>query len=84
MRYIIDNKQSMTVLKDVRTLVNDAIAAAVAYLTGDVPDKTTTYYNGEIDIPAKPSSIVTVTKDNVRAAIFDSGYYPASDFQNLD
>ena len=82
-QYIIDNKQSMTVLKDVRTLVNDAIAAAVAYLTGDVPDRTTTYYNGKIDIPAKPSSIVTVTKDNVRAAIVDSGYYPASDFPNL-
>ena len=83
-QYIIDNRQSMTVLKDVRTLVNDAIAAAVAYLTGDVPDRTTTYYNGEIDIPAKPSSIVTVTKDNVRAAIVDSGYYPASDFPNLE
>ena len=30
-QYIIDGKQSMTVLKDVRTLVGDAIAAAVAY-----------------------------------------------------
>ena len=41
-QYIIDGKQSMTVLKDVRTLVGDAIAAAVAYLTGGAPEETTT------------------------------------------
>ena len=36
-QYIIDGKQSMTVLKDVRTLVGDAITAAVAYLEGQYP-----------------------------------------------
>ena len=82
-QYIIDGKQSMTVLKDVRTLVADAITAAVAYLEGGTPEKTTTYNNGKIDVPAKPSAIVTVTKDNVKAAIIDSGYYPASDFTGL-
>src|SRR4030042_1476006 len=45
-QYIIDGKQSMTVLKDVRTLVQDAIAAAVAYLTGGTPEKTTTTTTG--------------------------------------
>ncbi len=29
------------------------------------------------------SAIVTVTKDNVKAAIIDSGYYQASDFTGL-
>jgi putative multiple sugar transport system substrate-binding protein len=82
-QYIIDGKQSMTVLKDVRTLVADAIAAAIAYLTGKTPPQTTTYNNGKIDVPAKPSPIVTVDKSNVRAALIDSGYYPASDFTNL-
>ena len=82
-QYIIDGKQSMTVLKDVRTLVADAITAAVAYLEGRTPDKTTTYNNGKIDVPAKPSAIVTVTQDNVKEAIVLSGYYPASDFTNL-
>ena len=82
-QYIIDGKQSMTVLKDVRVLVQDAINAAIAYLEGKTPEKTTTYNNGKIDVPAKPSAIVTVTKENVRAAIIDSGYYPASDFKNL-
>jgi len=82
-QYIIDGKQSMTVLKDVRTLVNDAIAAAVAYMKGNAPSKTTTYNNGKIAVPAKPTAIVTVTKENVKAAIVDSGYYPASEFKNL-
>jgi putative multiple sugar transport system substrate-binding protein len=82
-QYIIDGKQSMTVLKDVRTLVADAITAAIAYLKDTTPEKTTTYNNGKIDVPAKPSAIVTVTKDNVKAAIIDSGYYPATDFTGL-
>lgn len=82
-QYIIDGKQSMTVLKDVRVLVNDAIAAAIALSKGKTPEKTKTYNNGKIDVPAKPSKVTTVTKSNVKAAIIDSGYYPASDFKGL-
>ena len=83
-QYIIDGKQSMTVLKDVRTLVADAISAAVTFLEGKTPEQTTTYNNGKIDVPAKPSEVVTVDKDNVQAAVIDSGYWPASDFTGLD
>ncbi len=82
-QYIIDGKQSMTVLKDVRTLVADAISVATLYLQGKVPPQTHTYNNGKIDVPAKPSAIVSVTQDNVKAAIVDSGYYPASAFTGL-
>jgi putative multiple sugar transport system substrate-binding protein len=83
-QYIIDGKQSMTVLKDVRTLVADAIAAAVAYLTGGTPPETNTYFNGVFDVPAKPSVVISVDKDNVQAEIIDSGYWPASEFTGLD
>ncbi len=83
-QYIIDGKQSMTVLKDVRTLVSDAIAAAVAYLEGKTPEKTTTYNNGKAEIPAKPSVVITVDQANVKEAVIDSGYWPASDFTGLD
>ncbi|MDW8278285.1 MAG: sugar ABC transporter substrate-binding protein, partial [Anaerolineales bacterium] len=83
-QYIIDGKQSMTVLKDVRTLVADAISAAIAFLEGRTPPQTTTYNNGKIDVPAKPSAVIAVDKDNVKAAIIDSGYWPASDFTGLD
>lgn len=82
-QYIIDGKQSMTVLKDVRTLVADAISAAVAYLEGGTPPQTNTYNNGVVDVPAKPSVVVSVNKDNVKAAVIDSGYWPASDFTGL-
>jgi putative multiple sugar transport system substrate-binding protein len=82
-QYIIDGKQSMTVLKDTRTLTSDAIAAAVAFLAGQTPPKTNTYNNLKIDVPAKPSEVITVTKDNVKAVIVDSGYWPAGDFKNL-
>ena len=82
-QYIIDGKQSMTVLKDVRTLVSDAIAAAVAYLEGSTPEQTNTYNNGVIDVPAKPSEVIAVDKDNVVEAIIDSGYWPADEFTGL-
>jgi putative multiple sugar transport system substrate-binding protein len=82
-QYIIDGKQSMTVLKDVRTLVDDAIAAAIAFLEGGTPEKTNTYNNGVIDVPAKPSVVIAVDKANVKEAIIDSGYWPASDFTGL-
>jgi len=79
-QYIIDGKQSMTVLKDVRTLVSDAIAAAVAFLEGGTPPETTTYNNGVIDVPAKPSVVVTVDQSNWQEALIDSGYYDIKEF----
>jgi putative multiple sugar transport system substrate-binding protein len=83
-QYIIDGRQSMTVLKDVRTLVNDAINASLAYLEGETPPQTTTYDNGVIDVPAAPSEVVTVDQSNVVEAIIDSGYWPADEFTGLD
>jgi glucose/mannose transport system substrate-binding protein len=82
-QYIIDGKQSMTVFKDVRTLVNDAITADVSFLQDKTPTSTTTYNNGKIDVPANPSVVITVDKDNVQSALIDSGYYSASDFTGL-
>jgi putative multiple sugar transport system substrate-binding protein len=73
----------MTVLKDVRTLVADAIAAAIAFLEGDTPPQTHTYDNGVFEVPAKPSEVIAVDQDNVQAAIIDSGYWPAGDFTGL-
>ena len=82
-QYIIDGKQSMTVFKDPRSLAADALLAANAFLAGSTPTSTKTYNNGKIDVPAKPSATVTVTKDNVKQALIDSGYYQASDFTGL-
>ncbi len=82
-QYIIDGKQSMTVFKDVRMLVNDAIAAAVALLQGKAPASKGAYNNGKIDVPAIQSAVITVDRNNVKSALIDSGYYSAGDFTNL-
>ncbi len=82
-QYIIDGKQSMTVFKDVRTLVQDAINAAVALLQDKAPNSKGSYNNGKADIPAIQSPVVTVDKANVKSALIDSGYYNASDFTGL-
>lgn len=83
-QYIIDGKQSMTVFKDTRTLAADSVAMALAILNGEEVETTTTYNNGVIDVPAKQTDIVVVTKDNVKEALVDSGYYDASEFTGLE
>ena len=83
-QYVIDGKQSMTVFKDTRTLAADSVAMAVAILNGETPATDTTYNNEATDVPAKQTDIVVVTKDNVKAALIDSGYYEASAFTGLE
>jgi putative multiple sugar transport system substrate-binding protein len=83
-QYIIDGKQSMTVWKDVRTLVADAISAAVSLLEGGTPDAKGAYNNGAKDVPAIQSAVVTVDKANVKETLIDGGYYEASEFTGLD
>ncbi|MCX7903865.1 MAG: substrate-binding domain-containing protein, partial [Caloramator sp.] len=82
-QYIIDGKQSMTVFKDVRTLVKDAIAMAKELLEGKEPETTGTYNNGKIDVKAKQTEVIVVDKNNVKEALIDSGYYNASDFTGI-
>ena len=74
-QYIIDGRQSMTVFKDVRTLVDDAIKAAIALLQGNQPVAQGAYNNGVIDVPAIQSPVVTVDRDNVQSALIDSVLY---------
>ncbi|MBR1693360.1 MAG: sugar-binding protein [Lachnospiraceae bacterium] len=83
-QYVIDGKQSMTVFKDTRTLAADSVAMAVSVLNGETPATDTTYNNEAKDVPAKQTDIVVVTKDNVKAALIDSGYYDASEFTGLE
>ena len=82
-QYIIDGKQSMTVFKDVRTLVKDSIAMAVSILKGETPATTGSYNNKKVDVKAKQTEVIVVDKDNVKSALIDSKYYNASDFTGL-
>ncbi|WP_245154033.1 sugar ABC transporter substrate-binding protein [Jeotgalibacillus proteolyticus] len=83
-QYIIDGKQTMTVFKDVRTLVEDAMGMAVDIIDGNTPETTATYDNGSMEVKAKQTDVIVVDQDNVKAELIDSGYYEASDFTGLE
>ncbi|WP_219837576.1 sugar ABC transporter substrate-binding protein [Paenibacillus sp. R14(2021)] len=82
-QYVIDGHQSMTVFKDVRSLVKDAMGMAIAILDGNTPQTTGSYNNGKIDVKAKQTDVIVVDKDNVKAKLIESGYYEAKDFKGL-
>ena len=46
-------------------------------------DLVKVYRIGKVDVPAIQSPVVTVDKANVKAALFDSGYYKTSDYTGL-
>jgi ABC-type sugar transport system ATPase subunit len=81
-QYILDGKQSMTVFKDVRTLVQTTVDAAVALLKNQIPATNGAYNNGATDIPTLQSPVVSVDKTNVKATLIDSGYYQTGDFSS--
>jgi putative multiple sugar transport system substrate-binding protein len=83
-QYIIDGKQSMTVFKDVRRLVEDAMGMAITILDGSDPETTGSYDNGAVDVPALQSEVITVDQANVEAELIESGYYEASEFTGLE
>lgn len=82
-QYIIDSRQSMTVFKDVRTLVQDAMGMAINILDGETPVTTGTYNNGKVEVKAKQTDVIVVEKENVKSELIDSGYYEASEFTGL-
>lgn len=83
-QYIIDEKQSMTVFKDVRTLVEDAMGMAVEVMDGNTPETTGSYDNGMTEVKAKQTDVIVVDKENVKAELIDSDYYKADEFTGLE
>lgn len=82
-QYIIDGKQSMTVFKDVRLLVQDAVQMATDILLNKIPATTGQYHNGKKQVASKQTKVISVDSQNVKSALIDSEYYPASDFSGL-
>ncbi|MEQ6389063.1 sugar-binding protein [Bacillaceae bacterium S4-13-58] len=83
-QYVIDGKQSMTVFKDVRALVKDAMGMAVDVLDGKTPETTGSYDNSATEVPAKQTDVIVVDQANVKAELIESGYYEASEFEGLE
>jgi ABC-type sugar transport system ATPase subunit len=82
-QYILDGKQSMTVFKDVRILVQTAIDAALALLKGQAPAAQAVYNNGVMDVPGLQSPVSLVDIHNVRSVLVDSGYYNAGEMASV-
>lgn len=76
-QYIMDGKQSMTVFKDVRTLVQATVDASVALLKGQTPAASGSVNNGAKAVPTVESPVVSVDRTNVEATLIASGYYQA-------
>ncbi|MDN7246124.1 sugar ABC transporter substrate-binding protein [Planococcus sp. 1R117A] len=83
-QYILDEKQSMTVFKDVRTLVEDAMGMAVEVLDGNTPETTGSYDNGTTEVKAKQTPVIVVDKENAKEELIDSDYYKADEFTGLE
>ena len=68
-----------TIFKDTRALAKQAVQMAVALLEGKPAqvNDTKTYDNGVKVVPSYLLESTIVTKDNVTAALIDSGYYTA-------
>jgi len=80
--HIQDGRQSMTVFKDVRLLVQTAIEAALALLKDETPEAATTYNNGAIDVPGLESPVSVVDQSNIREVLIESGYYETDDISS--
>ena len=76
---ILDGRQSMTVFKDVRTLVQTAFDTALALLLGQAPTTQVTYNNGAYDVPTIQSPVKAIDRNNAKSTLIDSGYYDTDD-----
>jgi len=78
---ILSGEQYATIFKDTRELAKVAAGMAVAVLGGEDPEinDTDTYDNGKKVVPSYLLQPVQVTKDNVKEALVDTGYWTAEE-----
>ncbi|AFM40071.1 monosaccharide ABC transporter substrate-binding protein, CUT2 family [Desulfosporosinus acidiphilus SJ4] len=79
LQYILDGKQSMTVWKSDKVLVDDVKQIVDAIQNNAKPSViVTTYNNGKADVPSTKAPLTIVTKDNAESTINSSGMYTVS------
>ncbi|NUT36074.1 MAG: sugar-binding protein [Hamadaea sp.] len=80
-KLINDGVQSSTIFKDTRLLAEQAVIAAEAFLKKQQPqaNDTKTYENGVKIVPSYLLPVQTVYKDDIKAALIDSGYFTAEE-----
>ena len=80
---IINHEQYSTIFKDTRDLAKVAANMVDAVLSGGKPEvnDTKTYNNGVKVVPSYLLKPVSVDISNWKAALIDTGYYKAEQFQ---
>jgi putative multiple sugar transport system substrate-binding protein len=80
---IINHEQYSTIFKDTRDLAKVAANMVDAVLSGGKPEinDTKTYNNGVKVVPSYLLKPVSVDASNWKAALVDTGYYKAEQFQ---
>ena len=80
---ILAGEQTSTVFKDTRELAKQTVAMVDALLSGDeVPvNDTETYENGVKVVPSYLLKPISVDINNWEAALIDTGYYTADQFE---
>jgi len=80
---MINGQQSMSVFKDTRTLATKVVEMVDALVEGNEAEvnDTETYNNGVKVVPSFLCDPVTVTTDNYKAMLIESGYYQEADLQ---
>lgn len=80
---ILAGDQTSTVFKDTRELAKVTVALVDAVLKGEEPtiNDTETYDNGVKVVPSYLLEPVSVTKDNMKEAVVDTGYYTEDQIQ---
>ncbi len=73
---ILDQKQGMTVFKDVRLLAKEAADIAEKIIDDELDrSQYTTLYNGKTDVPSSFTESVVVDENNWEKVLVESGYY---------
>jgi len=80
---IIEGQQYSTIYKDTRQLADQSVTMADDILNGKTPETNDdkTYDNKEKVVPTYLFQPVTVTKDNYKEVLIDSGYYTEDDLK---
>ena len=80
---ILDDKQSMSIFKDTRTLAEKTVEMVDAILKGGEPpiNDEQTYDNGKGIVPSFLCDPVFADKSNYKELLVDSGYYTEADLQ---
>jgi putative multiple sugar transport system substrate-binding protein len=78
---ILAGEQYATILKDTRSLGAATVTLADTLMQGKTPQglDTTSYDNGSKIVPSILLDSVIVTKDNLKAAVVDTGYHTAAE-----